>query len=366
MKRRKFRVMMVTAAISAAAAAVLLAGCGDVAAGGGNGAIAAADADSEADNRSGDRARAATTSSDGATAVAARTPRSRVEAFGKVTAANELTVSFDFAARVSEVYAENGQRLTRGTPVLTIDTSERDEEIELLREELAVMRLETASLVTDREMEIAQLENDIAFAQQRLTEEEEEFARRTARYDSGFITRVEMTAYRRELERLRKEVEDLRLSVERLRSSRRIDVERAKAGALESRISRLRARTRSDYLRGDTVVFPVDSGVITELTLSPGDRLEPGRPAFRVIDLESAMVEADVLEEFIREVAVGAAVEMTPVADRARTYRGTVTAISAAAFERNNETVVPVSISLDDADEFLRHGFNIDVYIEAE
>ncbi len=363
--------MMVTAAISATAMALLLAGCGDALSGtsgdataGGNGTIAATDAD--AADRSGDHAEAATASSDSATATAARTPRGRVEAFGKVTAANELTVSLDFAARVTVVYAENGHRLSRGEPVLAIDTSERDEEIELLREELALLRLEIQASVTDQEMERALLEHDIAFAEKRLTEEEQDHALREARYDSGFITRVEMAAYRREVERLRKEVEDLRLSLERLRSSRRIDVERARADALQARIERLRDRTRSDYLSGDTVVFPVDSGVITELTLSPGDLLESGRPAFRVIDLESAMVEADVLEEFIRDVAVGAPVEMIPIADRTRSYNGTVTAISAAAFERNNETVVPVSISLDDADEFLRHGFNIDVFISVE
>ncbi len=290
----------------------------------------------------------------------------RVEAFGTVSAETTRSVSLDFPARVTEVPVETGQRLSRGQTVFLLDMSEFEGEIDALRDELTVARLEIDALRSDRQLEQARIRADIAFAERRLAEEEAEYARRETRYRSGAMSRIELAEYRHNLERQRKDVDDLRLSLDRAESTLRIDAERARARALETTIGRMRTRTQTEDLNGSAVVFPFDDGVVTGLTLSPGDRLEAGQTAFRAVDLRTLFVEADVLEEFIRDVAVGAAVEIVPVADRTRAYSGTVLRIPDAAVSRNNETVVPVHVSIDDADEFLRHGFNVDVYIHAE
>ena len=81
-------------------------------------------------------------------------------------------------------------------------------------------------------------------------------------------------------------------------------------------------------------------------------------------NLETLTVKANVLEEFVRDVEVGASVTLIPDADRNRTYHGRVETLAGAASVAQNETVVPVTVSVEDADAFLRPGFNVDLFID--
>lgn len=356
---KSYRLMFFRAAVVSAALALLLAGCG--------GAEVTGDVQDSPDApRATETDDTRSAQADGPQVVTAgRSGGTPVEAFGAVSAETTRTISLGFPARIAEVQVENGQRLSRGDTVLVIDMSEFEHEIDGLRDELTIARLEIEAMSADREHEQTRIRNDIAFAERRLAEEEEEYARREARHQSGALSRTELAGYRRNVERLRKDLDDLRLSLERAENTRRIDAEHARARALEATIERMRSRTRTDDLDGTSVMFPFEDGVVTELDLSAGDRLEPGQKAFRALDLQSLFVQADVLEEFISDVEIGASAELVPIADRSRSYRGTVLRIPEAAIARNNETVVPVHITVDDPDAFLRHRFNIDVYIDS-
>ena len=71
-------------------------------------------------------------------------------------------------------------------------------------------------------------------------------------------------------------------------------------------------------------------------------------------------------EEFIKDVRLGANVEIVPVADKARLYKGKVISISKKAIEQNGETIIPVEISIENNDSFLLPNFNVDVKILTE
>ena len=75
-------------------------------------------------------------------------------------------------------------------------------------------------------------------------------------------------------------------------------------------------------------------------------------------------MEADLPEEFVRDVRHGAKATITPVADPGRSYTGEVVELAGLARLINGETVVKTRIQLDSADDFLREGFNVDVLID--
>jgi multidrug resistance efflux pump len=81
------------------------------------------------------------------------------------------------------------------------------------------------------------------------------------------------------------------------------------------------------------------------------------------MDLNSVVVEANIAEEFIKDVKLNAPVVISPIADTAKTYKGYVVTISDMAVKQNGETVVPVQIAIDDMDGFLRPNFNVNVDI---
>ncbi|WP_313340295.1 hypothetical protein [Sedimentibacter sp.] len=81
---------------------------------------------------------------------------------------------------------------------------------------------------------------------------------------------------------------------------------------------------------------------------------------------EKLYIKGFDLEEFIKDIQVGAKVKSIPVADRMREYEGSVKYISQMAFNNNGETIVPIKILIDNNDSFLSPNYNVDVYIEVQ
>ena len=288
----------------------------------------------------------------------------QVEAFGKVRAAEEMSVSLEVPARIQDLQVRDGQQVAAGQPVMTLAFAGLEEERENLRGELAVARAEINAQAAAGNSETARLLQELVHAEKQLEEATQDAHNRQLLYEAGAIPKEEMERFQREIASRENQVETLQLQLELKEGTHQIQVRREQAALLESRLKRLDRRLELPFMEADTVVCPFDRAVITGLELKPGDRTEAFQRLFRFVNLDTLQVEADVLEEFIRQVEIGAPVTLIPVADRSRTYQGEVTAIADTAVVVNNETVVPVIISLTDADAFLRPQFNVDVFIE--
>lgn len=94
--------------------------------------------------------------------------------------------------------------------------------------------------------------------------------------------------------------------------------------------------------------------------------MDPNTKAFTIVNLDSLLIEANVVEEFIRDVDLGSRVKIVPIADRTKEYTGKVIFISQIAFNNNGETVIPVRISIDNLDSFLLPNYNVDVFIDVK
>ena len=57
---------------------------------------------------------------------------------------------------------------------------------------------------------------------------------------------------------------------------------------------------------------------------------------------------------------------IVPVADSSKAYHGRVVRISNIAHDRNGETIIPVEITIEDYDEFLKPKYNVDVKITTD
>ncbi|MCC5910869.1 MAG: efflux RND transporter periplasmic adaptor subunit [Clostridiaceae bacterium] len=112
------------------------------------------------------------------------------------------------------------------------------------------------------------------------------------------------------------------------------------------------------------MISSFEKAVILNITYTTGNITVPTQKSFTIVDLNSLIVEANVVEEFISDVKIGAFVRIVPVADRTKTYEGEVISISKMAFQKNGETVIPVSISINNINDFLIPNYNVDVFIE--
>ena len=166
------------------------------------------------------------------------------------------------------------------------------------------------------------------------------------------------------------EIANLRLALEAMATPLTvgIEIQQKTVARLEADLAALRRDATRPYLDGARVVADVDRAIVTDVAVHRGDPVGQGRLLLRLVDLESLIIEADVPEEFIRDVRLGAPVEIIPLADPARRSHGTVRQIAGMAVNRSGETIVPVQISIDDDQGLLLPNFNVDVatdYVES-
>lgn len=144
----------------------------------------------------------------------------------------------------------------------------------------------------------------------------------------------------------------------------KIDAGQAKIDADKVEIDALKAKLNRPYLNDSGIISNMDNAVVTDISYKAGDLASPEKAVLSLKDLNSLYVQANVSEEFIKDVAVGKSVEIIPTSDANAKITGKVTSIaSAATLSKNGDTYIPVNISIDQNNGKLMPNYNVDVEI---
>jgi len=321
-----------------------------------------------------------------AAAQAAPAPelKKAVEAYGVVEAGDIKNINLDFDAVVKQIAVKEGQRVKKGDVLVELDVKGFLERISRKTHELKIAEFEVKRLedkMTEEELEnctdpdIRKLANDLKYAgEQAETALKEQVAHRRL-LESGAISRSEYDEILKAANAKLKAVEDIQYSLDMLLHERKlmnkelsdsIAIQKEKAATVRNEITEMRSKLDKGYISEGKIVSDVDNGIVYEIGYKPGDSVSPEKKLLSLMNLDTLMVRTDVPEEFIKDVRLGADAEIVPVADKSKEYKGRVTAISGKALVKNGETVVPVEISIDNKDDFLLPGFNVDVKIYTE
>ncbi|HWR62095.1 MAG TPA: efflux RND transporter periplasmic adaptor subunit, partial [Clostridia bacterium] len=293
-------------------------------------------------------------------------PEKAVEAFGVIEANNIRNISLDVGAEVETVNVKEGQPVKKDDILLTLNMKDYMEKIKTRQHDLSVILLEARKL--DKENtnpDMAKLENDLAFANEQFRKASEELEIHKKLYESGAVSQQEYNTYVKVLEDKTKAAEDIKFEMDSMLRSNDLElaIQKEKAAAIQSEIRQMKEKIDSSNISGNDIVCDVNNGIVYELGYKAGDIVDSDVKLLSVLDLDTLVVNAEVAEEFIKDVKLGAEVEIIPVADKDRVYNGKVTSISRKAIEQNGETIIPVEISIDNTDSFLLPNFNVDVKI---
>ena len=154
----------------------------------------------------------------------------------------------------------------------------------------------------------------------------------------------------------------------------KIKADDAKIAADRSQLNALTAKLGKTYLKSGSLVSDLDNAVVTGVSsYSIGDAYGSASAAaasgssykgiLELQDLNSLYIQANVSEEFIKDVAVGKAVKITPTANSSKKLIGKVTSISNVAVTQNGDTYILVSISIDNNNGTVLPNYNVDVEI---
>lgn len=193
----------------------------------------------------------------------------------------------------------------------------------------------------DTDLRLAEQSSRAALEEARRTQER---AQLTLEEDGRKVERAERVAQKAEADLARvadlgelvnrQEIEDKRLAAENARDDlelarfaergARIALELAGIAVQKAGIAAERAATD---LAHATVRAPID-GVVAERAIHPGELSNTGAAAFVLADTEDLVLNLRVAQDAYQRVAAGQGVELRPVTDPLRRFRGTVRAVN--------------------------------------
>lgn len=285
-----------------------------------------------------------------------------IEAAGKIKAKTTKNIILDFEATIQAVNVKEGQRVSQGQELVTLDIHEIQQQI--LDKENA-LRLERLQLKKSQNSSLdnAKIEmSGLQIAQAELRRSQEDLAIQEELFKQGAITQTGLETAQRRVEDAEKALAgrqiskgtDFRLNIE---------IEQEKIRGMESDLKQLKAKLSKSYIKGNKIVCDIKNALIQVGLPVAGDVVQPGMKMLSLVNMDSLIVEADVSEDFIKDVKVGAAVEILPLSDSTKHYKGRVLKIADMGIEKNGETVVQTEISIDNMDQFIKPDFNVDVKI---
>lgn len=315
-------------------------------------------------------------------ACAEEAPSDRLRASGHVEA-TETRIAPDVGGRVLTLSVKEGDRVTAGQVVMTLDTRDVTLAIDRARAERAAadaqlrlvqagardedIRQAQAQIETAR-AEVSAARTELAAAEQDLTRFETLLAN-----NSGSRKQRDDAATRRDVARDRVASADSRVRTAqeghaKLRAGARpeeIEAARARVAAATAQIA-----TLEKGLTDATVESPV-SGIVTEKLVEVGEIVAPRAPALVIVDLDRAWADVFVPEPAVPQITLGQGATVF-TDDGGPGIQGTIGYISPKAeftprnvqtAEERSKLVYRVRINVDNTAGVLKQGMPVEAEI---
>jgi len=305
-----------------------------------------------------------------------------VQAFGVVKTKQVNGIMLDLPASIAKVHVQEGQRVKKGDVLITLSLKEIEEQIKQKEDSLRVAELELQKLLEgmggnssgniDNEPEIIQARNNLHNIQVQYDNMEKDLNNRAAMLNKGAISQKEFDDFKVSLEQKKKELENEKVKLEDLKNNKLISdkkteldvkIKNQNIASLKSQLQTLKDKIAESGIKGNEIICDIPNGVIEQINNAAGDRLNAEKQVMSILDLDTLIVQANVTEDFIKDIKIGSKAIINPLANLDKEYEGTVSRISNMAVQENGETVVPVEITITEVDDFLLPNFNTNIKI---
>ena len=249
-------------------------------------------------------------------------------AFGTVEA-TEGQLAFQAAGRIQAIGAREGDRVTTGQELASLDRSELNARRAQLVAQLAAAQAGLAELQSGfRAEEIAQGRAGLRAAEEQVDDAERDLERTALLHDGGAVSREAL------------EKSELALSLARIRADERREAlglleagprpERVTAQAAQVAAAEAGIQVLDATLSFAMITAPFD-GVVTVRHREPGETAPPGAPVLTLMNPDDRWVRIYVQEDRIGRLALGQRATITSDSYPDRTYEGRVTFIASEA-----------------------------------
>jgi RND family efflux transporter MFP subunit len=264
---------------------------------------------------------------------------------GEAYTEKRIAMKAEVGGTVKALNAAEGRHVREGDLLVELD----DREYRLSLEQLEAQRLQALSELY--------LERQFSFSETPPSQDVlERLAKAQADYDrfsEGFKAGVASQA---DLEKAQSALELILIEAGRKKD----EVQAAAKGLTQAEVQVKIARLNLEKTR----VRAPFAGIITDIKLSPKERIEPGRELFTLVDISRIKVKAKVLESEVGKVVAGREVELRFSAFPDRPFRGRIEAVS-PIIDAEDKTC-GVYVAMDNPSEEIKPGMHAEVEFPTE
>ncbi len=268
----------------------------------------------------------------------------RLKSPGEAVTERSVVMRTEVAGVVKELKAREGLHVKAGNLLAALD----DERFQLAleRQEASRLRLLSETLL---DKQFGQLTNGQGAATEKTSKAKEDFSAAEADFRKGLISPTEFALAAQDYE------------IALIESGMRKDeVMAASKGLTQAEID---VKTAELDLLKTSIRAPF-TGIVTDVKVSPGENLEPGRELFTLVDISEIKVIARVLESEVRKIQLGREVDLRFSAFQDETFEGRVEAVSPIVNPEDRTCAVHVLV--ENPKEEIKPGMHAEVEIAAE
>ena len=264
---------------------------------------------------------------------------------GEAYTEKRIAMKAEVGGTVKNLTASEGRHVREGDLLVELD----DREYRLNLERLEAQRLRYLSeLFLDRQFSVTEEPPSQAVA--------DKVARAQADYDraaEGFKAGVASQA---DLEKAQAALELALIEAGRKKD----EVQAATKGLTQAEVDVKIARLNLEKTR----IRAPFAGVVTDVKLSPKERIDPGRELFTLVDISRIKVKAKVLESEVGKVVAGREVDLRFSAFPGRTFKGRIEAVSPVISAEDK--TCGVYVTMDNPSEEIKPGMHAEVEFPTE
>jgi RND family efflux transporter MFP subunit len=264
---------------------------------------------------------------------------------GEAFTDRKIALKAEVGGVIKNLYAAEGKHVNEGDVLLALE----DREYKLRLEKSDALRLKYLSDLFLEKQFTAEDKDLTPAALTKLTKAEAEFKKATEAFAKGQIAAADF-------EKAQKDYE-----IELIQAGRKKDEIMASAkGLTQQEIDVKLARMDLDK----TIIRAPFSGIVTDIKISPQERLDAGRELFTLVNISRIRVKAKVLESEIGKMQAGRSVDLRFSAYPGKVFKGVVEAISPIV--NAEDKTCAVHIAMNNPTEEIKPGMHAEVEIAAE
>jgi Multidrug resistance efflux pump len=339
-----------------------------------------------------------------------------IVAWGEVKYNVVYDISIDFPSIVKSLDVKEGDKVTLGQSLVTLDMSEYQSVLGKLSQQVSINQAGLKNITQDTvslNADIAQLQNDItrktgeldnetnpslktlestlSFAKNEADRARKDYESYQQLYNSGAISQSDLNNYKTLLDQKEKAVTDTENSIAKLKSDLRTEIDQlnvslkykqaqltqtsnsnsantskqnGSVSVSQIDLDSMKNKSAKNYINDNHIVSCVNNGVVKNIRVINESRLgvqNTPTAVMQLIDMDSLAISAEVSEEFIGKVTLGETVKIVPSFNKELSIEGTVTQIAGLAIEDDGKRIVKVEVKPNDPDGLLKPGYTADV-----